>query len=44
MDFPACGTATDLLMLLFTQYKTIRGLPQSAVSLSRCITCWDVCV
>ena len=22
MDFPACETATDLLMLLFTQYKT----------------------
>jgi len=35
MDFPTCGsTATDLLMVLFTQYKTIRGLPLSAVSLS----------
>jgi len=31
-------------MLLFTQYKTIRGLPLSAVSLSRCITCQDICV
>jgi len=31
-------------MLLFTHYITIRGLPQSAVSLSRCITCQDVCV
>jgi len=43
--FQACGSnATDLLMLLFTQYETIRGLPLSAVSLSRCITCQDVCV
>jgi len=33
-----------LLMLLFTQYKTTRGLPLSAVSLSRCITCQGVCV
>jgi len=31
-------------MLLFTQYKTIRGLPLSAVPLSRCITCQVVCV
>jgi len=31
-------------MLLFTQYKDIRGLPLSPVSLSRCITCQDVCV
>ena len=31
-------------MLLFTQYKTISGLPLSAVSLSLCITCQDVCV
>jgi len=30
--------------MLFTQDKTIRGLPLSAVSLSRCITCQDVCV
>jgi len=30
-------------MLLFTQYKTIRGLPLPAVSLSRFITCQDVC-
>jgi len=30
-------------MLLFTQYKTIRGLPLSAVLLSRCITCHDAC-
>ena len=38
--FETCGnTATDLLMLLFTQYITIRGLPLSAVSLSRCIAC-----
>jgi len=43
--FQTCGsTGTDLLMLLFTHYKTIRGLPLSAVSLSRCITCQDVCV
>jgi len=43
--FQTCGsTATDLLMLVFTQYKTIRGLPLSAVSLSRCITCPDICV
>jgi len=28
-------------MLLFTQYKTIRGLPLLAMSLSRCITCQD---
>ena len=35
-----CGsTATDLLKILFTQYKSIRRLPLSAVSLSRCITC-----
>jgi len=26
-------------MLLFTQYITIRGLPLSAVLLSRCIAC-----
>jgi len=26
-------------MLVFTQYITIRGLPLSAVSLSRCIAC-----
>jgi len=31
-------------VLLFTQYKNIRGLPLSAVSLSRCVTCQDVCV
>jgi len=31
-------------MLLFAQYKTMRGLPLSAVSLSRCITCQDVSV
>jgi len=31
-------------MLLFTQYQIIRGLPLSAVSLSRCSTCQDVCV
>jgi len=33
-------------MLLFTQYKTIRGLQLSVVSLSlsRCIACQDVCV
>jgi len=43
--FQTCGsTAADLLMLLFTQYITIRGLPLSAVSLSRCITCQEVCV
>jgi len=29
-------------MLLFTQYKAIRGLPLSPVSLSHCITCQDV--
>jgi len=29
-------------MLLSTEYKTIRGLPLSAVSLSPCITCKDV--
>jgi len=28
-----------LLILHFTQYKNIRGLPLSAVSLSCCITC-----
>jgi len=45
MDFPTCGsTATDSLMLLFTQYETIRGLPLSSVSLSHCITCQDVYV
>jgi len=43
--FQTCGsTATDLLMLHFAQYKTIRGLPLSAVSLSRCIICQDVSV
>jgi len=43
--FRTCGsTATDLLMLLFTHYKTIRGLPLSAVPLSRCITCQDIYV
>jgi len=31
-------------MLFFTQYKTIRGLLLSPVSLSRCITRQDVCV
>jgi len=31
-------------MLVFTQYKTKRGLPLSAVSLSRCITCQDDCI
>jgi len=31
-------------MLLFTQYETILGLPLSAVSTSRCITCQDICV
>jgi len=31
-------------MLLFTQYKAIRGLPLSAASVSRCITCQNVCV
>jgi len=30
-------------MLLFTQYKTTRGLPLSAVSQSRCIAYQDVC-
>ena len=45
MDFPTCGsTATYLLMLLFTLYKTIHDLPPSAVSLAHCITCQDVCV
>jgi len=34
----------DLLLLVFTHYKTIRGLPQSAVLPSRCITCQDVSV
>jgi len=28
----------------FSQYKTIRGSSLSAMSLSRCITCQDVCV
>jgi len=43
--FQTCGsTATDLLVVLFTQHKTTRGLPLSAVSLSLCITCQDVCV
>jgi len=31
-------------MLLFTHYKNIRGLPLSAVVLSRCIACPNVCV
>jgi len=31
-------------MLLFTHYKTIRDLPQSAVLPFRCITCQDVSV
>jgi len=31
-------------MLLFTQYKTIRGLLLSTVSLSHCIIHQDVCV
>jgi len=31
-------------MLLCTQYITIRGLSLSTVTLSRCITCKDVCV
>jgi len=45
MNFPTCGsTATYLLLLLFTQYKTIHDLPLSAVPLSHCITCQDVCV
>jgi len=44
MDFPTCGSTTDLLMLLFRQYETVRGLPLSAVLLPRCITCQDVCV
>jgi len=35
------STATDILMLLFTQYKTTRDLPLSAMSLSGCITCQD---
>jgi len=34
----------DLLIVLFTRYETIYGLPLSAASLSRCITCQDVCV
>ena len=45
MDFPTCGsTATDLRMVLFTQYKTIRGLQLSAMSLSRSVSCQDVCL
>jgi len=36
--FQTCkGTATDLRMLLFTQYKTTRVLPLLALSLSPCI-------
>jgi len=31
-------------MFLFTQYISVCGLPLSPVSLSRCITCQDVCV
>jgi len=31
-------------MLLFTQYKAILDLPLTAVSLSHCNTCQDVCV
>jgi len=43
--FQTCGsTATDVLMLLYTQYKTIRSLSLSAVSLSRCITIIWVCL
>ena len=43
--FQSCGsTGTDLLMLRFTEYITISGLPLPAMSLSRCITCKDVCV
>jgi len=34
----------DLLIVLFTRYETIYVLPLSAASLSRCITCQDVCV
>jgi len=41
---PMATPMTDLLTLLFTQYKTRRGLPLSTMSLSRCITCPDVCV
>jgi len=43
--FQTCGsTATDLIMLLFTQYETIRGLPLPAVSPSRYISCQDISV
>ena len=44
MDFPACGsTATGLLMLLFTRYKTVRGLPAISSVAVFCVTCQDVC-
>jgi len=33
-----------LLIVLFTRYETICGLPLSAASLSRRIACQDVCV
>ena len=43
--FQICGgAATDLHMFLFTHYKTIRDLPQSAVLPFRCINCQDVSV
>ena len=42
--WPPNPKSTTILMLLFTQYKTIRGLLLSALSLSRCITFQDVCV
>jgi len=46
MEFQTCGSnATDLLMFIFTLYKTKRGLPQgAAMSLSICVTCQNVCV
>jgi len=37
-------SVTGLLLLRFTQYKTIRGFPLSAVSLSHSMTCQDICV